>query len=56
MQFRLLIEKLSCSLFKRDVDALLETALKLNESGKLSNKDWEAFGKIAINYRSFMLD
>lgn len=56
MIFRNLIIQLSRALFKRDVDRLLETALSANESGKLSNKDWQAFGDIALRYRSFLLD
>lgn len=56
MQFRILVEELSKALFKRDVDGLLEVAMHLNESKKLSNKEWKAFGDIAIRYRSFLMD
>lgn len=56
MQLRLLILRLSEALFKRDVDKLFVIAERLNTEKKLSNKDWEAFCKIAANYRTFLLD
>lgn len=56
MQFRILIEELSKALFKKDVDELLLLALHLNENKKLSNKEWKAFGDIAIRYRTFLMD
>lgn len=56
MQFRILIEELSKAMFKRDVDGLLEVAMHLNEDKKLSNKEWKAFGDIAIRYRAFLID
>ena len=55
MQFRILVEELSKALFKKDVDGLLEVALHLNESKKLSNKEWKAFADIALRYRTFLL-
>lgn len=56
MRFRVLIEQLSKALFKRDVDALILAALRLNEAGKLSNKDHAAFCDIALRYRGFLMD
>jgi len=56
MVFRNLIEALSHCVFKRDVDALNAESCRLWENKKLSNKEFQVFGDIALRYRSFLLD